>query len=356
MDVDADPVAVDDVPPQVEPARAVDVDAGQAVVVDLVAGEGDVVGALEHDDAAALVVVGAVAPDGGVRAADGQDHAVLAVVAEDVVLDVEVAAAGVGVEAVAVGPLDHRVGHPHGRDVVEVYAVPVAAEGGVVDGAAGGPGAPGDAVALGPVVAEHLHAGVDHGHHRAVPGQHPGAAVVDAAVGPAGGPDPGGDGAVRDLEPAAVGLQADEAPRLRQQAQVGPVDLQAGAAPDGEVAGQQPAAVLADEDVGPPVPGQGPGQRGQVDAAGQQLQALAAPDRADGVAPGLGRGPGEDEPGRRPEGGGDDQDQPRGERPAPAVPTTSRHPGAPPVGFARSGCGTGGPGGAGWPRPGRPRR
>jgi hypothetical protein len=152
VDVEAEAVAVDDVAGQAQAQRAVDVDARQAVVVDLVAGQGDVVGALIHD------------------------QAVAAVAGEDAVLDPEVAAA------------------------LQVGAVPVAGEGGAADRPPGGRGPPGRAVALGPSVAEPLHAGADHVQHRAVAGQDPGPAVLRALVGPAGPRCPRGDRAVGDLE------------------------------------------------------------------------------------------------------------------------------------------------------------
>jgi hypothetical protein len=76
VDVQADVVAVDDVAGQAEAQGVVGVDPGQLVVVDLVAAEGGVVGALEHDEAVPGVGVGLVPADGGVRAADGQDHPV----------------------------------------------------------------------------------------------------------------------------------------------------------------------------------------------------------------------------------------------------------------------------------------
>ena len=76
VDVQADVVAVDDVAGQAEAQGVVYVDPGQLVVVDLVAVQGGVVGALEHGDAVPGVGVGLVPADGGVRAADGQDHPV----------------------------------------------------------------------------------------------------------------------------------------------------------------------------------------------------------------------------------------------------------------------------------------
>jgi hypothetical protein len=240
-------------------------------------------------------------------------------------------AAAVRVEAVAVRLLDHRAGHGHGGDAVHVGAVEVAGEHRAVDRAAGGPGPPGDAVALGPVVAEQLHAGVAHVHHRAVAGQHPGPAVADLGVGSAPAGRPGRHRAVHDLQPAAAGLKAGEAARLGQQAQGRPVHRQAGAPPDGEGAGQQPRPVPAGQDVGPPVSGQGLGQGGKVDPAGEQLHALAPLHLPDGVPAALGWRPGvgQDQPRRRPEQTDADQhEQPDGQ--PPPAPTTSRHPGAPP--------------------------
>jgi hypothetical protein len=90
--------------------------------------------------------------------------------------------------------------------------------------------------------------------------------------------------------------------------------------------------VLAAQDVGPAVPGQGLGQGGEIDPATEELQALAARDLPDAVAARLGRRPGDQVArGRAEQGHAEERHPGTGQ---PAAPATSRHPRAPPSGRA----------------------